>query len=292
MKKLLIVPTLLATMACNNAGTQTTDSSATSLPELQQGRIEVYDFPQFRLHVYYTNDALGDASFIIEGKESVVTLEEPLFKANVTEYEQCLKSIGKPVATRIADYHLGGTGAEPLVMPEGMPGFIHVPPYSSMMEGFAQAFGESIVDLPTGPTTEAAFGSTQNYAGVDFAFDRGAASDFPGAAILIGGKVYFTHWAPAKAHVNALQVGSVEAIDARLAEAETALASGAEIFIGGHGGAASREVLTFKIDYLKGMKEVLAQSKNAAAFVEGMKTRFPGLDGEDGLEQLGAALIK
>lgn len=33
-----------------------------------KGRFEVHDFSQFKLHVYYTNDALGDASFIVEGE--------------------------------------------------------------------------------------------------------------------------------------------------------------------------------------------------------------------------------
>ena len=32
-----------------------------------KGRFEIYDFANFKLHVYYTNDALGDASYVIEG---------------------------------------------------------------------------------------------------------------------------------------------------------------------------------------------------------------------------------
>ena len=34
-----------------------------------KGRFEVYDLDNFKLHVYYTNDALGDASYIIEGTQ-------------------------------------------------------------------------------------------------------------------------------------------------------------------------------------------------------------------------------
>ena len=40
-----------------------------------KGRVEVHDLGSFKLHVYYTNDALGDASYIIEGKEALVTME-------------------------------------------------------------------------------------------------------------------------------------------------------------------------------------------------------------------------
>ena len=39
-----------------------------------KGRFEVHDLGNYRLHVYYTNDALGDASYIIEGKDALVTM--------------------------------------------------------------------------------------------------------------------------------------------------------------------------------------------------------------------------
>ena len=40
-----------------------------------KGRFEVKDLGNCKLHVYYTNDALGDASYIIEGKKGLVTME-------------------------------------------------------------------------------------------------------------------------------------------------------------------------------------------------------------------------
>ena len=45
-----------------------------------KGRFEVHDLGQFKLHVYYTNDVMADASYIIEGKDALVTMEHPLFK--------------------------------------------------------------------------------------------------------------------------------------------------------------------------------------------------------------------
>lgn len=39
-----------------------------------KGRFEIYDFDNFKLHVYYTNDALGDASYVIEGKNELVNV--------------------------------------------------------------------------------------------------------------------------------------------------------------------------------------------------------------------------
>ena len=252
-----------------------------------KGRFEVHDLGNFTLHVYYTNDALGDASYIIEGKDALVTMEQPLFKDNVTEFDAYLSKLGKTVETRITDYHVGGTGNHEVVMAEGMPQFTKGEIYGGMMKGFAQAFGDALTDMPTGKASEVAFGTTQTWAGVPFEFRHGATSDFPGASILIGGKAYYTHWTPAKAHVSHLQVSSPAAIDAEIAEAEKSLASGAELFIGGHGGAAK-----FKIAYLKKMKEVLGNNQTAQAFMDDMKKAFPGLPGEAGLEELSKALYK
>lgn len=256
------------------------------------GRFEVHDLGNFRLHVYYTNDALGDASYIIEGKDTLVTMEQPLFKVNVTEFDTYLSRLGKPVERRITDYHVGGTGSHDVTMAEGMAEFTKGEIYGGMMKGFAQAFGDALTEMPTGRTSEVAFGTTQTWAGVDFEFRHGAVSDFPGASILIGGKAYYTHWTPAKAHVSHLQISSPAAIDAEISEAENSLASGAELFIGGHGGAATRDAVEFKISYLKKMKELLSDNGSAQDFVDVMKQAWPGLPGEAGLEDLGKALYK
>ena len=257
-----------------------------------KGRFELHNLADFTLHVYYTNDALGDASYIIEGKNALVTMEQPLFRDNVGEFDAYLSRLGKPVEKRITDYHVGGTGSHDVVMAEGMPGFTKGEVYGGMMKGFAQAFGDAITAMPTGKVSEVAFGTTRTWAGVTFGFRHGAATDFPGASILIGGKVYYTHWTPAQAHVSYLQVSSPAAIDAEIAEAENSLASGATLFIGGHGGAAGRDAVKFKIAYLKQMKELLGANQTAQAFVAAMKAAYPGLPGEAGLEDVAKALYK
>ena len=257
-----------------------------------KGRFEVHDLGNFTLHVYYTNDALGDASYIIEGKDALVTMEQPLFKENVTEFDIYLSALEKPIEKRITDYHVGGTGNHDVVMAEGMPEFTKGEIYGGMMKGFAQAFGDAMTEMPTGEVSEVAFGTTQTWAGMTFEFRHGASSDFPAASILIDGKAYYTHWTPAKAHISHLQVSSPAGIDAEIAEAENSLASGAELFIGGHGGAAKRDAVEFKIAYLKKMKELINANPTSQAFVDAMKKAYPDLPGEAGLEDLGKALYK
>lgn len=89
-----------------------------------KGSFDVLDLGSFKLHVYNTNDALGDVSYIIESKTGLVTLEQPLFKDNVSEFDTYVVSLSKPVQKIITDYHVGGTGNHDVVMIEGMPDFV------------------------------------------------------------------------------------------------------------------------------------------------------------------------
>ena len=257
-----------------------------------KGRFEVHDLGSFKLHVYYTNDVMADASYIIEGKNALVSMEHPLFKDNVAEFNSYIGKLGKPIEKIISDYHVGGTGSHAQVMAQGMKEFSEGPIYGGMMKHFEQMWGDTMTEMPTGEVSEVAFGTMRTWAGVTFEFRRGASSDFPAASILIGGNAYYTHWTPAKAHVSHLQVSSRTAIDAEIAEAENSLASGATLFIGGHGGAATRDAVEFKIAYLKKMKELLAANGTAEAFVKALKEAYPGLPGDAGVEELAKALYK
>lgn len=257
-----------------------------------KGNFEVLDLGSFKLHVYNTNDAFGDASYITEGKTGLVTLEQPLFKDNVSEFDAYVVSLNKPVQKIITDYHVGGTGNHDVVMIEGMPDFVKGTVYGGMMQNFAKIFGDAIVPMPTGKTEEVPLGSTQNWNGVKFSFQKGASTDFPAASIIIGNKVYYTHWTPVKSHVSHLQISSLAAIDAEITEAERALKSGCEYFIGGHGGAVKKDMVEFKIDYLKTMKRIIAANKTADSFIAAMKKAYPDLPGEAGLADLAKTLYK
>lgn len=256
------------------------------------GRVEVYDLDSFKLHVYYTQDVMNDASYIIEGKDSVVTMEQPLFKVNVAEFDAYLDKVNKPVAKRITDYHVGGTGSHEILMAKGMPEFVKGPVYGGMMKSFEQAFGDSMTALPTGKEDEVDFGTTQTIAGVPFEFRHGASTDFPAASIIIGGKVYYTHWTPAKAHMSHLQLSSRAAVDAEIAEAERELNSGTVLFIGGHGGATDKSSVEFKIEYLKTVKKILGTATTAQEFVDALNKAYPNLPGADGLGELAKAMYK
>ena len=282
----------VAMMSCNgNTGVprQSGDGLAQGEDSLV-GAFQSYDLDGFKLHVYNSNDVMGDASYIVEGDSGLIVMEYPLFKVNAKEFADYIAELGKPIMTDITDYHLGGSDKLPLTMPEGMPAFIEGPVYGGMMKSFADQFGDTMVELPTQKAAEVPFGQTQNWAGVDFDFQHGATSDFPAASIIIGKQVYYTHWTPTEAHISPLQIGNAAAVDAELAEAQKSLASGAKYFIGGHGGLAEKAQVEFKITYLKKVKELLAQNKDAATFAEALKAAYPELPGD--ADALAQALYK
>lgn len=265
---------------------------AAAAQEMKKGKMDVYDLGSYKLHVYNTNDALGDASYIVEGKSGLVTMETPIFKDNAAEFEAYILSLKKPVEVIVSNYHLGGDDTHKLVMPEGMSAFVTGDIYGGMIKGFQSNFGDALVAMPTGKMEEIPFGSTQTWAGVTFAFSHGVTTDFPAANINIGGKAYYMHWTPMKSHLSPLQISSSAAIDAALVEAKNAKKSGCELFIGGHGGAAKMDAVEFKIAYLQTMKKALSKNKTAAAFVAAMKKAYPDIPMADNLTAVAQNLYK
>lgn len=255
-----------------------------------QGRFEVLPLENAKLHVYYSNDVMADASYIVEGDAGLVTIETPLFKSGLLEFNSYIARLGKPVVAAIADYHVGGTGEAKVIMAEGMGRFTTEGVYAAMMSGFRQSFGSSMVDLPTGEVDEVPFGSTRKIAGVDFLFTRGSGTDFPGAAILIDGKACLTHWAPVKAHMSPLQISSRAAVAAELAALREAAESGAEYFVGSHGGASDIDGVRFRITYLETVGSLLDRCADASSFESELKKAYPSLAGEESVSGLAAAL--
>ena len=151
-----------------------------------KGSFDVLDLGSFKLHVYNTNDALGDVSYIIESKTGLVTLEQPLFKDNVSEFDTYVVSLSKPVQKIITDYHVGGTGNHDVVMIEGMPDFVKGTIYGGMMKNFAETFGNAIASMPTGKIEEIPMGSTQIGTASNWSFKKGLQPIFPQQASLSG----------------------------------------------------------------------------------------------------------
>ncbi len=266
--------------------------AAAAVQAAAAGDVQTVDFDGFKLHVYNSGDVMADTSYIVEGSDELVTLEEPLFKANVQEFDAYVQELGKPVAAHLTDYHLGGSGADPRLAPEGMGQFMAEGVYAAMMQGFKQSFGDAMADMSDTDFEILPFNEPQPLAGVEFVLSHGADTDFPGASILIGGQVLLTHWTPVQMHANVLQISSRQAVEEELKQAQAAQESGAVLFIGSHGGMASPADLQFKIGYLHTMQRLLEHCSTAAAFSGALQEAYPQLPGAEGVDALAAALYK
>lgn len=258
-----------------------------------QGKFETVELKNSTLHVYYSNDAMADASYIVEGRDALVVLEAPLFKSALAEFDSYISKLGKPVASAIIDYHPGGQESRAIVMPQGMLKFMNEGAYAAMMSGFRKSFGEAMVDsYAEGEISEVPFSRTVKLAGVDFRFDKGPANDFPGAMILIDETACLMHWAPARAHMNTLQISSPSAVAQALEGLLAASESGATVWLGCHGGVADKDALEFRIGYLRKIQELLAGKTDAKTLSAQLKAAYPALAGEEGVDALAEALCE
>lgn len=280
MRTLVSVFALLVVMGCIQA----------------QGKFEVKDMGKFKLHSFVTGDPLGDINYLIEGNDDIVVLEPVAFYDDIKVMNDYIAKLGKPVVKVIADYHIAGfTGhdASQFVRVEGMPEFSEGEVYGGMMNHFGNVFKDKM-DVSKYPKTEVvAKDAKEKWAGVEFQFAPGVASDFPAASIIIGKKVYYTHFTPAKAHPSPLQIHSREAVNAVLAELEKVKASGCEAIIGGHGMATTdQETVAFEIAYLKKINEIVSKETTKEGFMAEVQKAYPGLAGGDNLTGIANALYQ
>ena len=262
-----------------------------------QSKFEVKDFGKFKLHTQITSDPLGDMSSIIEGESGLVIVEPAAFHSDINEQKEYISKLGKPVERIIVNYHIGGLSAfeaDKYVMIEGMPEFVKGDIYSGMMKGFAQAFGDAMATEGELPKSTVSRVGTEEIAGVKFEFSNGSDSDFPGSSILIGGKVYYMHFAPAAGvHMSVLEIGSRYAVESYLSELQEAKASGADTFIGGHGaGATGIDAVDFQIGYLKTVLKVLDEKKSADEFITAIKAAYPDAGLPENVEAVAGKLYQ
>ena len=263
-----------------------------SLTAMAQGQFDVLSFNDFKVHVYQTNDTMRDASIIVEGNDGLITLEPPLFRNADAEFNAYIDKLGKPVVRTIFDYHIGGTKNVNVTFPEGMIDYMGDESYDTMMKGFQKQYGGQLVDYPELVGEEVSFGTTQQWAGVEIRFDKSIFGGMPGADILIGGKVFFSHSISGKAHASGRSIRNAAAIDKQIEIADKLANTGAEYFVSGHGGLLAENPAYFMKEYYSTMKQKLQQSANADAFIAAMKQAYPGLQGEEGLAQVAKNLYK
>lgn len=233
------------------------------------------------LHTYQTGDPLGDVSFVIESKNSLVILEPVPFEANIKEILAYTDKLNKPVSKILVAFHPGGLSQHPTgekVISKPLNGFLNSDAGKGMLKHFEQVFKgkfDSAI-VPFDSVIEA--DKKLVIDGVTYQFAQTKLPGMPGSNIAISDKILFSHFAPAaNVHPSPFFINGRPAIAAALAESEAALKGGYSLFIGSHmPGKGGVKDMEFQIKYLKTLEAVAAKTDQAADIVSEMEAAFPG----------------
>lgn len=255
--------------------------------------VEKHSFDNFNVHVFTSPEAMGDISILVEGERELVMVEPQSFYKSIEEFNGYIAKLGKPLKYIVASYHAGGLASynpKSIYMVEPMVAFMQSEMAQGMLKKFDGAFGGAMDTRMVKPRRTIPATSIQKWAGVEFSFTAGAASDFPASSINIGGKVFYTHFAPNMMHPSPMQLNSPKAVDATLAELIKAKHSGCEIFVGSHGSVASREDVEFMVGYLTKVKELISSSATSDIFAQRLIVAYPSLAGIESVSALSRRL--
>ncbi len=261
----------------------------------QQGTVNDYNFGDFKVHIYTSAEAMGDVSILVEGEKKLVVLEPQSFYKSIEDFNAYAEKLGKPIEKIVANYHAGGLAEcdiEKVVMVEPMVEFMKSDMAQGMMTKFAGAFQGAMDTRSVDVKNTIPAVGTQKWAGVEFDFVSGAASDFPASSVNIGDKVYYTHFAPNRGHLAPMRVQNAASLDAILSDLQGAKDSHCEVFIGSHGSVATMADVEFMIAYIEKAKELKESNNDATSFAKALKAAYPELTGVKNIDAVAANLYK
>lgn len=258
--------------------------------KLVSGTVQVYNFDNEKLHVYATNDALSDYSFLLETADGLVGIEAPAFNDNLNEYVEYINGLGKPLSDIFISSH--PTGADTDLYANAR---VHATQtvidaiadggsVKGLTEGFVQAFGDSF-NANVVTVTDVIEAGTTMAGGLEFVItENGDGYDIKIPAI----NSVYTHMMGSDVH-NILS--SVQHMDAMIAQFQGYQADGVNLVLTSHYAPETLDAVAVKIAYLEKAKDFAKESANAAQFIEKMKAEFLTYGGVNYLEMSAGMLF-
>lgn len=127
--------------------------------------------------------------------------------------------------------------------------------------------------------------------GMKFGFTQATDATDAQAALIIGGKIYYNHYAPTREHLSADRLNSREAVNAEFAAAQQAYSKKCLYYLGQYGEYGNQASQGFVLNYLRDVKKNMEKCGSATDFVAAMKKAYPKLRGEENLEAVAAKLF-
>ena len=248
--------------------------------KLAKGEMHVYDFGAVKLHAYQTCDPIDDEVFLIEKAGKAVVLESPCFHDNIAELTAYLTERKLDAAGMLVAYH--GAGATFL---PGVPKYAtqNAVDYSvqgggkALIDGFAAAFGDAF-DASIHPADNMLTEGTVTIGGIQFIIHPTAeAFDVEIPEI----NAVYTHMLGHDCHSIVAGAGHA---DAMIAQLEGYIAKGYTLILTSHYTPENLKDAGIKIDYLKDLKVLAAESSDRESFKAAVQKEYPQYSGENYLD--------
>jgi len=244
--------------------------------QMEKGILQVHDYGSIKMHVYNTRDLMDDYVFILEKAGNAVIIESPAFYTNFDELRNYLVENNINIEGILTPYHpLEATFIQyealadtPVYMTQTVLDFWETGFGSVMKQGIPKHFGTKV---------DSAFYKQP------VLLDEGA-TEIAGIQLIITDtcdgfnieipeiKAVYLHILGHDAHSEIL---GHEHLDEMIANLETYTDHDYITFLSSHYRPETKEDALSKIEYLKGMKKIVAESATREEFIKKMKAAYP-----------------
>ena len=264
------------------------DAPTTSTVKLASGSVTVYHYGDVNLHVYNSEDALGDVAYIVEGKDALVGIELPSFTAGLDAWKSYVQSLGKPMNDIFLCDHVTGVSyvsGMNVMGTQGAKDSIAAGATYATTEGLYETFGDDFHGGPDMAYINKVVSGTVTVAGIDFnLIDHGETYDLEIPSM----NVVYTHMLGKTSHSI---LTSTAHMDSMLETLKGYQSTGYDMILTAHGGVEGQDAVTEKIAYVQKTKEIAASCITADEFKAAMKDAFPNYAGDNYLEMTAGYLF-
>jgi len=265
------------------------DTPTTSTVKLASGSVTVYHYGDVNLHVYNSEDALGDVAYIVEGKDALVGIELPSFSAGLDAWKGYVQSLGKPMDDIFLDAHVTGASyvsGMNIYGTQAAKDAIASGSTFATTDGLYQTFGSDFHGGEDMAQINTVVSGKVTVGGIEFnVIDRGDTYDLEIPSI----NVVYTHMLGKTVHSI---MPSTAAMDAILDTLHDYQNKGYAMVLSGHSTPEGQDAVTEKIAYVQKAKELAASCTTADEFKAAMKKAFPNYAGDNYLEMTAGYLFQ
>lgn len=247
---------------------------------LAKGEVHIYDFDGVTLHACKTNDFLSDEVFVLVRNGSAVVIESPCFTDSIREFSAYIDTLQVNVAGKLLAYHMAGAAFlpdAPVYATHGADTYGHEGGGKALVDNFTGAFGaifDSVIHTVTdhieeGPVTIA--GIEMNIIPTSDAFDI----EIPEI------NAVYIHMMGHDCHSIVAGESHAGVLSAQL---DSFIKRGFDLILTSHYTPEDLKDAGTKANYLNDLKAIAKRSKDAGAFKEAVKSKYPDYSGENYLE--------